>query len=88
MSSIELFKLYPLIEIPQMTLRTNGLNKKQEKILEMALDEFIEENVDKSDPYIYQAILWLQDNFEGVRKISIQIQFQRKFNKKNNSLKS
>lgn len=58
--------MYPMLELPHFTIRTSSFNKKQERDLKEALEGFIDVSVDKNDPYIYQAIMWIQDNYEKV----------------------
>lgn len=66
--SIFLPQLYPLYEIPMLTIRTDNLHKKQEDILKKAIEEHIHNNIDKTCPYIYQIIDWMQDNSEKLVK--------------------
>ena len=64
--SIILGQFYPSLEIPMFTVRTNTLNKNQETLVKRAIENFIDTEVDKSDPYIYQVVSWLQDNIEDI----------------------
>lgn len=64
--SIILGQYYPSIETPMFTIRTDTLSKSQEKMVKQAIENFIETEVDKSEPYIYQVFNWLQDNIEDI----------------------
>jgi len=67
--SVLLAQLYPAFETPILTLRTDSLTKKQEAIVKQAIEKYIEEEVDKNDPYIFQIISWLQDHIEEIVKV-------------------
>lgn len=64
--SVMLGQLYPSHEQPILTIRTDSLNKHQETLMKRAIENFIENEVDKSEPYIYQIISWLQDNVDDI----------------------
>lgn len=64
--SIILGQLYPSHELPMFTVRTNSLSKSEEAKVKRAIETFIETEVDKSEPYIYQVVSWLQDNIEDI----------------------
>ncbi|CAG9797904.1 unnamed protein product [Chironomus riparius] len=67
--SVILSKNYPIIEQPMLILRTDTLSKQQEKILRSAIENYIETEVDKSEPYMFQVISWLQDNLNELVQI-------------------
>lgn len=64
--AVELTKLYPLHGTPIITIRTNSLSNKEEAFLKKTLVEYIDEFVDKTEPYVFQIISWLQDNTVAV----------------------
>ncbi|XP_055704233.1 RWD domain-containing protein 2A [Phlebotomus papatasi] len=64
--SIELPQFYPSVEIPRVQIDSTKLTKKQEISIGSAIEEYIN-NLDKSEPYIYQIVSWLQDNIEDLR---------------------
>lgn len=64
--SVILGKLYPSNELPMFTVRTNSLNKMQETKIKRAIANYIETEVDKSEPYIFQIVSWLQDNIDDI----------------------
>lgn len=64
--SIELPQFYPSVEIPRVQIDSTKLTKKQEITIGSAIEEYIN-NLDKSEPYIYQIVSWLQDNIEDLR---------------------
>lgn len=64
--SVMLGQLYPTHEQPTLIIRTDSLNKHQESLIKRAIENFIETEVDKSEPYIYQIISWLQDNVDDI----------------------
>lgn len=66
--SVMLGQLYPTHESPMFTIRTDTLTKSQEKLVERAIEQYIQTEVDRSDPYIFQVISWLQDNLDDVVK--------------------
>lgn len=66
--SVMLGQLYPSHEQPILTIRTDSLNKNQETLIKRAIENHIETEIDKSDPYIYQIIIWLQDSVEDILK--------------------
>lgn len=67
--SVILSKNYPILEQPMLILRTDTLSKQQEKILRTAIENYIETEVDKTEPYMFQVISWLQDNINDLVQI-------------------
>jgi len=67
--SVILSKNYPILEQPMLIIRTDTLSKQQEKILRSAIENYIETEVDKSEPYMFQVISWLQDNINELVQI-------------------
>ncbi|XP_070504097.1 RWD domain-containing protein 2A [Chironomus tepperi] len=67
--SVILSKNYPILEQPMLILRTDILSKHQEKILKSAIENYIETEVDKTEPYMFQVISWLQDNINELVQI-------------------
>lgn len=61
---------YPMYDQPMLTIRTDRLTKQQEKVVRNALEKYIETEVDKTEPYMYQVISWLQDNISELVEIS------------------
>ena len=66
--SVLLSHCYPSHEQPMLMIRTESYTRQQEKIVKEAIEHFIETEIDKNDPYIFQVITWLQDNFEVLVK--------------------
>lgn len=66
--SIMLGQLYPTLDPPTFIIRTDTLSKTQETLVKRAIEKFIETEVDKTEPYIYQIISWLQDNLDKIVK--------------------
>lgn len=66
--SVILGQLYPTHDLPMFTIRTDTLSKIQEKLVKQAIESYIETDVDKNEPYIYQVVNWLQDNVEEIVK--------------------
>ena len=64
--SIVLGQLYPSHEMPMFTVRTDTLTKAQETLVKRAIENYIETEVDKSEPYIYQVVSWMQDHLEDI----------------------
>lgn len=58
----ELPHLYPLIESPNVSVRSSLCTKSIESTIKLMLNEFIQ-TLDKSDVYIYEVITWIKDNF-------------------------
>lgn len=71
--SVMLGQLYPSHEMPMFTVRTDTLNKNQETLVKRAIENFIETEVDKSEPYIYQVINWLQDHVDEIVTQQIEV---------------
>lgn len=67
--SVILSKNYPILEQPMLIIRTDTLSKQQEKILRSSIEDYIETEVDKSEPYMFQVISWLQDNINELVQI-------------------
>lgn len=59
----ELPHLYPLIESPNVSVRSSLCTKSIESSIKQMLDEFVQ-TLDKSDVYVYEIISWFKDNFE------------------------
>lgn len=59
----ELPHLYPLIESPDVSVRSSLCTKSIESTIKQMLDEFIQ-TLDKSDVYVYEIVSWMKDNFE------------------------
>jgi acylphosphatase len=70
--SVILSQYYPSHEQPMFIIRTDSLSKQQEKAIKSAMEKFIESEVDKSEPYIYQVISWLQDNINELVQMPIE----------------
>lgn len=66
--SVLLSHCYPSHEQPMLMIRTESYTRQQEKVVKEAIENFIETEIDKNDPYIFQVITWLQDNFEVLIK--------------------
>lgn len=56
--------MYPLLEMPYITIRSAKYNKAQEICIKGLLKEYMENECDKSDTYIYQILSWIQENLE------------------------
>lgn len=61
---IQLPHLYPLMENAKVTLFTPLLPKDKERNVQHKIESFIDAS-DKSEGYIYQVVLWIQDEFEN-----------------------
>lgn len=59
---------YPSHEQPMLMIRTDSFTRQQEKQVKEAIEKYIETEIDKNEPYMYQVITWLQDNFEKLVK--------------------
>jgi acylphosphatase len=75
--SVMLGQLYPSHELPIITIRTDSLTRQQETSVKRAIEKFIETEVDKSEPYIYQIISWLQDNIEEIVKVEEKVENEK-----------
>lgn len=64
--SVLLGQLYPSHDLPMFTVRTDSLSKAQENLVKQAIENYINTEIDKSDPYIYQVVSWLQDHIEEI----------------------
>uniref|UniRef100_A0A4Y0BG80 RWD domain-containing protein n=1 Tax=Anopheles funestus TaxID=62324 RepID=A0A4Y0BG80_ANOFN len=61
---VELPHLYPALEIPRIVIRSSGIPRDQERMLTSKIEQYIEEEVvERDEPYVYQVIGWIQDNF-------------------------
>lgn len=69
--SVILSQYYPTHEQPMLIIRTDSLKKHQEKEIKNAIENYIENDVDKSEPYMFQVITWLQDNIDEIVQIPI-----------------
>lgn len=67
---VELPHLYPLVETPGITIKSNSYNRTQESAIKLLLQEFIESECDKSDSYIFQIISWIQENLKRFEELS------------------
>lgn len=67
---IELPHLYPLMEPPGITIKSNNYNRVQESAIKTLLQEFIETECDKSDSYIFQIISWIQENLQRFSELT------------------
>jgi uncharacterized membrane protein len=72
--SFVLSHYYPTHEQPMIIIRTDSLSKQQEKQIKEAIEKFIEIEVDKSDPYIFQIITWIQDNIEQINQVTAKVE--------------
>ncbi|KAG5674646.1 hypothetical protein PVAND_004600 [Polypedilum vanderplanki] len=59
-------------EQPMLIIRTDSLSKQQEKAVKIAIENFIETEVDKTEPYMFQIISFLQNNIEELVKTPIK----------------
>lgn len=71
--SVILSQNYPMQEQPMLIIRTDSLTKLQEKAIRHAIENYIETEIDKNDPYIFQVISWLQDNIDKIVQTPISI---------------
>lgn len=85
--SVMLGQLYPSHELPMFTIRTDTLNKHQETLIKRATEEFIATKVDKSEPYIYQVMSWLQDNVDEIVKTDKPLSIVKQEEEKEHSTK-
>lgn len=80
--SVMLSHYYPSHEQPMLMIRTDSFSRQQEKLVKEAIEQYIETEIDKNEPYIFQVITWLQDNFESIVKRA-----QKDVNEKSNEAK-
>jgi hypothetical protein len=69
--SVILSQNYPMFEQPMLIIRTDSLSKQQEKDIRNAMEKYIDKEVDKSEPYIFQVISWLQDEIGNLVQIPV-----------------
>ncbi|XP_063696005.1 RWD domain-containing protein 2A [Culicoides brevitarsis] len=62
--------LYPLKELPDVTIRSSQYNRTQESAIKILLQDFIESECDKSDSYIFQIISWIQENLKTFEELN------------------
>ncbi|KXJ78036.1 hypothetical protein RP20_CCG005823 [Aedes albopictus] len=66
---IELPHLYPGIEIPLFVVRAARFPRDQERLITERIERYIDrEVVDKSEPYVFQIVSWIRDNFGELTK--------------------
>ncbi|XP_055531238.1 RWD domain-containing protein 2A [Wyeomyia smithii] len=64
---VELPHLYPGIEMPLFVVRSVIFSRDQERAISEKIENYIREEVlDLSEPYVYQVISWIQDNFSEI----------------------
>ena len=62
---IELPHMYPSeTEMANIIVRSPEIGKIQESQIGAKIRQYISETVDKNEPYIYEIVTWIQDNFE------------------------
>ncbi|XP_050067408.1 RWD domain-containing protein 2A [Anopheles maculipalpis] len=61
---VELPHLYPALEIPRIVIRSAVIPRDQERLLTNKINQYIEDEVvERDEPYVYQVVGWIQDNF-------------------------
>uniref|UniRef100_A0A8D8PCZ9 RWD domain-containing protein 2A n=2 Tax=Culex pipiens TaxID=7175 RepID=A0A8D8PCZ9_CULPI len=66
---VELPHLYPGLEIPCFVVRSACFPRDQERMITQRIEEYIEREVlDSSEPYVFQVVSWIQDNFVELTK--------------------
>uniref|UniRef100_A0A182LYA1 RWD domain-containing protein n=1 Tax=Anopheles culicifacies TaxID=139723 RepID=A0A182LYA1_9DIPT len=61
---VELPHLYPALEIPRIVIRSSVIPRDQERMLTAKIEQYIEEEVvEREEPYVFQVVGWIQDNF-------------------------
>ncbi|XP_055589318.1 RWD domain-containing protein 2A [Uranotaenia lowii] len=66
---VDLPYLYPGIEVPNFVIRSASYPREKERAITERIERYVsEEVVDQSEPYVYQVISWIQDNFEEITK--------------------
>ncbi|XP_058065204.1 RWD domain-containing protein 2A [Anopheles bellator] len=61
---VELPHLYPSLEMPRVVVRSAVIPRDQERELVARIEQFIDQEiVERSEPYVYQIVCWIQDNF-------------------------
>ncbi|XP_052901013.1 RWD domain-containing protein 2A [Anopheles moucheti] len=61
---VELPHLYPALEMPRIVIRSSVIPRDQERMLTSSIEQYIEQEVvERDEPYVYQVIGWIQDNF-------------------------
>ncbi|ALC40445.1 CG30338 [Drosophila busckii] len=63
---IELPHLYPLLELAKISVHTTLLDKAKQQHLKQQTEEFLEQQRDTEQPYIYQLLSWLQEQIEAL----------------------
>ncbi|XP_050098657.1 RWD domain-containing protein 2A [Anopheles aquasalis] len=68
---VELPHHYPVLEMPRIVIRSAIIARDQERELQMRIQQYIEtEIIERQDPYVYQIICWIQDNFSDLLQSS------------------
>uniref|UniRef100_A0A2M3ZBE2 RWD domain-containing protein n=1 Tax=Anopheles braziliensis TaxID=58242 RepID=A0A2M3ZBE2_9DIPT len=68
---VELPHHYPGLEMPRIVIRSAIIAREQERELQMRIQQYIEaEIIERQDPYVYQIICWIQDNFTDLLQSS------------------
>ncbi|XP_053687447.1 RWD domain-containing protein 2A [Sabethes cyaneus] len=66
---IELPHLYPGIEMPLFVVRSTMFSRDQERTISEKIEAYIREEIlDLNEPYIFQVVSWIQDNFLDISK--------------------
>ncbi|XP_064537787.1 RWD domain-containing protein 2B [Drosophila montana] len=61
---IELPHLYPLLELARISVHTTLLDKIKEQHLKLEIANYLVDQREAEEPYIYQLLSWLQDQIE------------------------
>ncbi|XP_049544783.1 RWD domain-containing protein 2A isoform X2 [Anopheles darlingi] len=68
---VELPHHYPVLEMPRIVIRSAIIARDQERELQKRIQQYIEaEIIERQDPYVYQIVCWIQDNFTDLLESS------------------
>uniref|UniRef100_A0A2M4BUJ7 RWD domain-containing protein n=1 Tax=Anopheles marajoara TaxID=58244 RepID=A0A2M4BUJ7_9DIPT len=68
---VELPHHYPVLEMPRIVIRSAIIARDQERELQVRIQQYIEaEVIERQDPYVYQIICWIQNNFTDLLQSS------------------
>lgn len=66
--NIELPHLYPSIESASIRVRSSAFSTAQEKLILRKIEDFIETQCDKTEPYVFQVVSMIQENLDEFSK--------------------
>lgn len=69
---IELPHLYPTVESAAILVRCADFGRIQEKAIKQLINEYIANECDSSDTYVFQVISWIQDSLDKFRALTVR----------------